>query len=69
MSTEPTVDLSAYAAAVPDEVVARLRAARRVLTICHENPEADALGSALANALIVEYLGGVATPGVPHSRV
>ena len=62
MSTEPTVDLSAYAAAVPDEVVARLRAARRVLTICHENPEADALGSALAVALLVEAHGGVATP-------
>ena len=56
------VDLSAYAASVPDEVIDRFRAAKRVLTICHENPEADALGSALANALIVEYLGGVATP-------
>jgi phosphoesterase RecJ-like protein len=62
MSTDPTVDLSTYAAAVPDEVVARLRAARRVLTICHENPEADALGSALAVALLVEAHGGVATP-------
>jgi phosphoesterase RecJ-like protein len=42
--------------------VGRLRAARRVLTICHENPEADALGSALAIALSVEAGGGVATP-------
>jgi phosphoesterase RecJ-like protein len=58
----PPVDLSAYAAAVPDEVVERLRSARRVLTICHENPEADALGSALAVALLVERGGGVATP-------
>ena len=58
----PRVDLSAYAAAVPDEVVARLRAAKRVLTICHENPEADALGSALAVSLLVEAGGGVATP-------
>jgi phosphoesterase RecJ-like protein len=58
----PAVDLSAYLAAVPDEVVQRLRRARRVLTICHENPEADALGSALAVALIVEANGGVATP-------
>jgi phosphoesterase RecJ-like protein len=59
---EPRVDLSEYAAAVPQEVLDRLRAARRVLTICHENPEADALGSALAVALLVEANGGVATP-------
>jgi bifunctional oligoribonuclease and PAP phosphatase NrnA len=58
----PPVDLSTYAAAVPDEVVERLGSARRVLTICHENPEADALGSALAVALLVERGGGVATP-------
>jgi bifunctional oligoribonuclease and PAP phosphatase NrnA len=58
----PPVDLSAYTDAVPDEVVERLRSARRVLTICHENPEADALGSALAIALLVEAGGGVATP-------
>ena len=58
----PAVDLAPYLVAVPDEVVARLRSARRVLTICHENPEADALGSALAMALIVEAGGGVATP-------
>ena len=58
----PAVSLSAYLAAVPDEVVERLRNARSVLTICHENPEADALGSALAMALIVEANGGVATP-------
>lgn len=62
MSETPRVDLSAYAAAVPDEVIARLRSARRVLTVCHENPEADALGSALAIALLVEHLGGVVTP-------
>jgi phosphoesterase RecJ-like protein len=48
--------------AVPDAVVERLRAAREVLTVCHENPEADALGSALAVALAVEQLGGRATP-------
>jgi phosphoesterase RecJ-like protein len=62
MSANPPVDLSAYAAAVPDEVVERLRTAARVLTICHENPEADALGSALAVAMLVEAHGGVATP-------
>jgi phosphoesterase RecJ-like protein len=65
----PPVDLDAYAAAVPTEVIERLRSARRVLTICHENPEADALGSALANAMLVEAHGGMATPvcvdGVP----
>ncbi len=49
-------------AAVPQAVVDTLRAARRVLTVCHENPEADALGSALAHALLVEALGGQATP-------
>lgn len=47
---------------VPAAVIERIRAARNVLTVCHENPEADALGSALANALIVEQLGGRATP-------
>jgi phosphoesterase RecJ-like protein len=56
------VDLTEYAAAVPREVVDRLSAARRVLAICHENPEADALGSALAVSLLVEAGGGVATP-------
>jgi phosphoesterase RecJ-like protein len=58
----PRVDLSEYAKAVPDEVLETLRAGRRVLTICHENPEADALGSALAIAMLVEASGGVATP-------
>ena len=49
-------------AAVPAAVVERIRSAHRVLTVCHENPEADALGSALAVALAVEELGGRATP-------
>jgi phosphoesterase RecJ-like protein len=62
MSGEPQVDLSSYAASVPDAVVDTIRTARRVLTICHENPEADALGSALAVAMLVEAHGGVATP-------
>ena len=56
--------------AVPQEVVSHITAARTVLTVCHENPEADALGSALAVALAVEELGGRATPvcadAVPH---
>jgi len=49
-------------ASVPDEVVKRILGARNVLTVCHVNPEADALGSALAVALAVEFLGGRATP-------
>jgi phosphoesterase RecJ-like protein len=49
-------------ATVPAEVVSRLHAARDVLTVCHENPEADALGSALALALALETLGKRATP-------
>jgi phosphoesterase RecJ-like protein len=57
-------------AAVPSEVVDRILGARDVLTVCHENPEADALGSALGLALAIEQLGGRATPvcadEVPH---
>jgi len=49
-------------AAVPQAVLERLRGARRVLTVCHRDPESDALGSALGLALIVERLGGAATP-------
>ncbi|HUG47484.1 MAG TPA: DHH family phosphoesterase [Candidatus Limnocylindria bacterium] len=47
---------------MPADVVRRISGARDVLTVCHENPEADALGSALALALAVEELGGRATP-------
>lgn len=53
---------TADVAAVPNEVVESIRSARVVLTVCHENPEADALGSALSVALAVEELGGRATP-------
>ncbi|MDQ3938389.1 MAG: DHHA1 domain-containing protein [Chloroflexota bacterium] len=49
-------------ATVPPAVVERIVGAREVLTVCHESPEADALGSALAIALAVEELGGRATP-------
>src|SRR5215212_5345243 len=49
-------------ASVPAAVVDRLRGAREVLCVCHENPESDALGSALAFALAIEELGGRATP-------
>ncbi|MFN8622620.1 MAG: DHHA1 domain-containing protein [Chloroflexota bacterium] len=49
-------------AAVPAAVVERLLAARRVLTVCHRDPEADALGSALGLALALETLGKRVTP-------
>ncbi|MGC8633795.1 MAG: DHH family phosphoesterase [Candidatus Limnocylindrales bacterium] len=65
-SLRGTAGLSSLAAddlaAVPAAVVESLRSARRVLTICHENPEADALGSALALALALERSGAQATP-------
>jgi phosphoesterase RecJ-like protein len=48
--------------AVPTAVVERIARARSVLTVCHERPEADALGAALGVALIVEHGGGHATP-------
>ena len=42
-----TVDLAPYLDAVPDAVVERLRGARRVLAVGHENPDADTLGATL----------------------
>jgi bifunctional oligoribonuclease and PAP phosphatase NrnA len=57
-----TVDLAALAQeAVPDAVLARLRGARHVLAVGHENPDADTLGATLAVCSIVEALGGRAT--------
>ncbi len=53
---------AADVAAVPPELVKRLRGAHRVLTVCHRDPEADALGSALGIALALETLGAQATP-------
>ncbi len=53
-----TVDLGGFAGAVPDAVVERLRGARSVLAVGHENPDADTLGASLAIARIVEALGG-----------
>lgn len=44
-------------AAVPLAVADRLRGARRVLAVCHENPEADALGAVLALAIALEHFG------------
>jgi len=57
-----TIDLRAEAAAaVPSAVVERLRRAKSVLAISHENPDADTLGATIAIALIVESLGGRVT--------
>jgi phosphoesterase RecJ-like protein len=57
-----TVDLSAYVGGVPDDVVERIRGARRVLAVGHENPDADTLGASLGVVQIVEALGGSADP-------
>jgi len=61
-TSRPVSLTDADIADVPAEVVERLAAARRVLTVCHRDPEADALGSALGIAMLVEALGGRATP-------
>lgn len=55
-----TLDLAPWASSVPDAVVDRIKSARRVLAVGHENPDADTLGATLAIARIVEHLGGSA---------
>jgi phosphoesterase RecJ-like protein len=56
------VDLQALADEdVPAGLLARLRAARHVLAVSHENPDADTLGAVLGVCVIVEALGGHAT--------
>jgi bifunctional oligoribonuclease and PAP phosphatase NrnA len=57
-----SIDLREFAATVPDIVVERLRGARQVLAVGHENPDADTVGSTLAVCRLVEMLGGQATP-------
>ncbi len=57
-----SVDLIAYLGAVPDVVVERIRTARHVLAVGHENPDADTLGASLAIVRLVETLGGAADP-------
>jgi phosphoesterase RecJ-like protein len=39
------------------DVASVIRAAKRVTTICHENPDADTLGAAIALAIVAERLG------------
>lgn len=55
------IDLSPWLDAVPDVIVDRLRSARRVLAVGHENPDADTLGSTLAICRLVEAGGARAT--------
>jgi phosphoesterase RecJ-like protein len=57
-----TVDLGPYASAVPDVVVDRIRGARNILAVAHENPDGDTVGSTLAVCRIAEALGAKATP-------
>lgn len=56
-----------------EAVAAAVRAASRVTAICHENPDADTLGSALALRMAAERLGKqsevVAADPVPPSLV
>jgi len=59
----PDAALASLAAdAVPEALVARLRGARRVAAVCHENPDADTIGAVLGICTIVEALGGQASP-------
>jgi phosphoesterase RecJ-like protein len=55
-----SVALTPFLDAVPQEVVDRLRAARRVLAVSHENPDADTLGATLGVCRLVGAMGGVA---------
>ncbi len=55
-----TVDLGPYLDAVPEPVVDRLRGARRVLAVSHENPDADTLGATLGVVRLVEAMRGTA---------
>ena len=55
------IDLAPWLDAVPERVVDRLTAARRVLAVGHENPDADTLGATLAICRIVERGGATAT--------
>ena len=55
------IDLQPWLGAVPEAVVERIRSARNVLAVGHENPDADTLGSTLAVCRLVERGGARAT--------
>ena len=55
------IDLTPWLDTVPTAVVDRLRSARNVLAVGHENPDADTLGASLAICRLVEWGGGRAT--------
>ncbi len=55
------IDLSPWLDEVPSVVIDRLRGARNVLAVGHENPDADTIGSTLAICRLVERSGGHAT--------
>jgi phosphoesterase RecJ-like protein len=55
------IDLQPWLGDVPDAVVERIRSARNVLAVGHENPDADTLGSTLAICRLVERGGARAT--------
>jgi len=55
------IDLQPWLGDVPDVVVERIRSARNVLAVGHENPDADTLGSTLAICRLVERGGARAT--------
>jgi phosphoesterase RecJ-like protein len=55
------IDLGPLAEAVPSLVVERIRSARNVLAVGHENPDADTLGSTLAICRLVDLAGGRAS--------
>ena len=56
-----TIDLGPWQDAVPAPVLARLRGAREVLIVSHENPDADTLGAALGLREILATGGARAT--------
>ena len=53
--------LDADLGAVPDALVARIRGARSILAVSHENPDGDTLGAVLGIVAIAEALGAEAT--------
>jgi phosphoesterase RecJ-like protein len=56
------VDLARLARdAVPGPTLERIRTARHVLAVGHENPDADTLGASMGLAILVEQLGGRAS--------